>query len=192
MPKSEPLRYCPISISKKIPTSPIQKSDFIAKSKAALYYYKDNVTGNNSVNALYYITDDYSGKPYKNDAGNEGQKNDAHFIEMVSALAVIDFLEMPDRDLESAGGKAVKPIYKEFGMKNDSPDFKFSDFEDNTEYKISLRLSQLALFKKFLDERLNESIEKQAWSNDAPTIDRAFLSDSFYRTNLVGIYDGVW
>ncbi len=168
----------------KDPNSPIQKSDFIAKTKAALYYYKDNVTGNNSVNALYYINDDYSGKPYKNDAGNEGQKNDAHFIEMVSALSVIDFLEMPDRDLESAGGKAVKPIYKEFGMKNDSADFKFSDFEDNTEYKISLRLSQFALFKKFLDERLNESIEKQAWSNDAPTIDRAFLSDSFYRTNL--------
>ncbi|WP_373513130.1 hypothetical protein [Persicitalea sp.] len=168
----------------KDPNSPIQKSDFIAKTKAALYYYKDNVTGNNSVNALYYVNDDYSGKPYKNDAGNEGQKNDAHFIEMVSALAVIDFLEMPDRDLVSAGGKAVKPIYKEFGMKNDSPDFKFSDFEDATERKISLRLSQLALFRKYLNERLSESIEKQAWSNDAPAIDRAFLSDSFYRTNL--------
>ncbi len=168
----------------KDPNSPIQKSDFIAKTKAALYYYKDNVTGNNSVNALYYINDDYSGKPYKNDAGNEGQKNDAHFIEMVSALSVIDFLEMPDRDLESVDGRAVKPIYKEFGMKNDAADFKFSDFEDNTEYKISLRLSQLAMFRKYLDERLNESIEKQAWTVDAPTIDRAFLSDSFFRTNL--------
>lgn len=62
--------------------SPIQKSDFIAKTKAALYYYKDNVTGNNSINSLYYIADDYSGKPYKNDPGDNGQKNDAHFVEM--------------------------------------------------------------------------------------------------------------
>src|SRR5690606_234593 len=72
--------------------SPIQKSDFIAKTKAALYYYKDNVAGNNSINALYYITDEFSGKPYKNDPGDHGQKNDAHFIELASALAVIDFL----------------------------------------------------------------------------------------------------
>lgn len=126
----------------------------------------------------------YSGKPYKNDAGNEGQKNDAHFVELASALAILDFLEMPDRELESVDGKALKPVYKEFGMKTDSPDFKFSDFEDNTEYKISLRLSQLAMFRKYLDERIGDAIEKQAWSNDAPTIDRAFLSDSFYRTNL--------
>lgn len=164
--------------------SPIQKSDFIAKTKAALYYYKDNVTGNHSVNALYYIADDYSGKPYKNDPGDNGQKNDAHFIELASALAVIDFLEIPDRELESAGGKAQSPVYKEFGIKNDAADIRFADLEDYTERKLALRLSQLALFKKYLDEHFGTALEKEAWSNDKPEINRQFSDDTFYRTNV--------
>lgn len=164
--------------------SPVQKSDFIGKTKAALYYYKDNVSGNNSVNALYYIADDYSGKPYKNDPGENGQKNDAHFVELVSALSIIDFLEIPDRDLECVGGRSLKPIYKEFGIRNDSVDIKFSDFEDYTERKIGLRLSQFALFRKFINEQLSSSIEKAAWSNDSPEIDKRFIDDTFFRTNV--------
>ncbi len=164
--------------------SPIQKSDFIAKTKAALYYYKDNVTGNNSVNALYYIADNHSGKPYKNDPGDNGQKNPAHFIELVSALAIIDFLEIPDTRLKCSEGKAEKPIYKEFGIRNDTTDIKFSDFEDFTERKISLRLSQLTLFQKYLNEHLNGAIEKEPWSIDSPEVDQKFVDDSFYRTNI--------
>jgi len=164
--------------------SPIQKSDFIGKTKAALYYYKDNVTGNNSVNSLYYIADDYSGKPYKNDPGDNGQKNDAHFVELASALAIIDFLETPDRDLTCVGGKAVNPIYKEFGIRNDSADIKLSDFEDNTERKISLRLSQFTLFRKFLNEHASSAWEKQPWSMGQPELNKQFFDDSFYRTNV--------
>lgn len=164
--------------------SPIQKSDFIAKTKSALYYYKDNVTGNNSVNCLYYIADDYSGKPYKNDPGDNGQKNNAHFVELASALAVIDFLELSDSELGSTEGKAVNPLYREFSVKKDAMDIKFTDFEDLTERKISLRLSQFTLFKKFLDEHLPASMEKQPWSTRPPELNQQFFDDSFYRTYL--------
>jgi len=149
-----------------------------------LYYYKDNVTGNNSVNCLYYIADDYSGKPYKNDPGDNGQQNNAHFVELASALAVIDFLELPDNNLQSAGGKALNPIYKEFAIKNESADIKFSDFEDITERKISLPLSQFLLFKKYLDERLYTSMEKEPWSVRPPELKQQFFDDIFYRTYL--------
>jgi hypothetical protein len=164
--------------------SPIQKSDFISKTKAALYYYKENLTGNNSINALYYVADNYIGKPYKNDPGDNGQKNDAHFIELVSALAVIDFLEIPDVDLISLDGKATRPIYKEFSIKNESSEIKFSDFEDYTSRKVELRLSQTVLFLKFLNEHLVESIAKQPWSMNDPEINKIFVDDIFYRTNL--------
>lgn len=164
--------------------SPIQKSDFIAKTKAALYYYKDNVTGNNSINSLYYVADDYIGKPYKNDPGDNGQKNDAHFVELISALAIIDFLETPDKALETSRGKALTPIYKEFGIRNNSDSIKFSDLEDYTERKLALRLSQLALFRKYLNEHLQTAIEKEAWSTDKPQINKNFLGDTFYRTNI--------
>jgi len=164
--------------------SPIQKSDFIAKTKAALSYYKDNVTGNNLVNALYYIADNYTGKAYKNDPGDGGQKNDAHFIELASALAIINFLEISDDALQTDEGSATCPIYREFSIKRDSTEIKFEDLEIGSEKKISLKLSQLSLFKKFIDEHLKSSKEKQAWSMDAPAIDDKFLSQTFYKTYL--------
>lgn len=174
--------------------SPIQKSDFISKTKSALYYYKDNVTGNNSINALYYIGDDYIGKPYTNDPGDNGQQNDAHFVELASALSIIDFLEIQDADLESSLGKALNPIYKEFGIRNDTETIKFSDLEDYTERKIALRLSQFALFRKYLQEQLNKSVEKEAWSNDNPEINKNFVDSTFFRTNLSEFLDAyeVW
>lgn len=168
-------------------SSPIQKSDFIAKTKSALYYYKDNVTGNNSVNSLYYITDDYSGTPYENDPGDGGQKNPAHFIELASALAVIDFLETPDGGIVTQNGRAENPTYKEFALKSDSGEIEFSDFEVETEQKIALRLSQLVLFKKFLNERLDDSVGKHPWSMKPPELDRTFFNDTFYRAQL-GIF----
>jgi len=169
--------------------SPIQKSDFIAKTKAALYYYQDNVTGNNSINALYYIADDYTGKPYKNDPGDGGQMNDAHFIELVSALSVIDFLEIPDSKLKSSDGKALDPVYKEFEIKNNSTDIKFSDFENFTERKLILPLTQLMLFKKYLDEQLLSALDKEAWCNDKPEISTTFTDDTFYKTYLTEFLD---
>lgn len=164
--------------------SPIQKSHFFAKTRAALSYYTENITGNNSINAMYYIGDNHSGKAYENDPGNNGQKNDAHFVEMASALAIIDFLETPDRDLVTSGGRALRPIYKEFGIRRDTDTIKFSDLEDYTERKISLRLSQLALFRKYLNEHFHIAIEKEAWSTDKPEINKKFSDDSFFRTNL--------
>jgi len=47
-----------------------------------------------------------------------GKKNKAHFIELASALAIIDFLEIPDKDLKCEDGQAKKPIYKQFAIKN--------------------------------------------------------------------------
>ena len=172
------------------PESPINKSDFISKTKSALYYYKDNVTGNNSINALYYILDEHNGNPYENDPGDNGQQNNAHIIEMISALSIIDFLEIPDNELETLNGKASRPIYKEFGIRKDSHDVILPDFEDKTQNKIGLNLSQLALFRKYLSENLTKSVEKQPWSIGEPQLNKMFFEQSFYNTNLKDFMNG--
>ena len=174
--------------------SPIKISEFITKTKAALYYYKDNVTGNDSVNAMYYIGDSYVGKSYVNDPGDNGQKNDAHFIELVSALSIIDFLEIPDYNLESISGKATKAIYREFAIKNDVNNVTFADLDDDTERKISLHLSQLFLFRKYLREHLDDALEAEAWTNDEPLINNHFVRDQFYHSHLSEFLEGfnIW
>ncbi len=164
--------------------SPIQRSVFIAKTKAALHYYKDNVTGNHSVNALYYIADDHIGKAYKNDPGDGGQRNDAHFVEMASALAVIDFLTIPANELKCDAGRALEPVYKEFGIRKDAAQVTFSELEDETELTIALRLSQLALFRNFLTKHLDSAKGVHPWSMSAPELDERFFNDTFYRTHV--------
>jgi len=81
-------------------------------------------------------------------------------------------------------GIPVQPIFKEFGIKTDAAELKFSDLEDFTERFVTLRLSQLILFKKYLNEQINNSVERQAWSEDEPKINKRFLDSTFYRTNL--------
>jgi len=170
--------------------SPIQKSDFISKTRSALYYYKDNVTGNNSVNAMYYITDSYtSGKPLENDPGGNGQKNDAHYIEMISALSIINFLEIDNSELQNESGKAVRPIYKEFSLRNEKEDLIFQDFADGTEKLISTKLTQFMMLKKYIDEKIENSVEKESWSLDEPKINNQFLNQLFYRTHLNDFLD---
>jgi len=178
------LTVCPYFNIQADEQSPIQRSHFIAKTRAALYYYKDNITGNNSVNALYYIGDDYIGEAYPNDPGDRGQKNKAHFIELASALAIIDFLEIPDERLQCVNGKAQSPIYKQFAVKNDVQEITFAELYDGTKDKIERRLSQLTFLYRYVTENLKQAIGQQAWCQDKPTIDQTFLNTPFYRTYL--------
>jgi len=183
------LTVCPYFNIQANENSPIQRSHFIAKTRAALYYYKDNITGNNSVNALYYIGDDYIGEAYQNDPGNSGQKNKAHFIELASALAIIDFLDIPDEQLRCNNGRAQNPIYKQFAIRNDIQEITFADLCDGTNGKIELRLSQLTFLYKYVNKHLREALEQQPWTQDEPRIDDAFLNTPFYRTYLSQFLD---
>ncbi len=163
-------------------SSPIQVSQFIGKTKAALRYYEKSV--NPSVNAMYYIAD-RPDKPYENDAGNGGQKNDAHLVELFGALAIIDFLERPAEELENRNGKPVRPLSFEYGVKGgDQPLLKFLDLGDKTQHHLSKRLSQFMLFRNYLRDELTKSIGKQRWCNEPPVLNSSFLSGSFYRNDL--------
>jgi hypothetical protein len=101
--------------------SPISRADFISKTKSALFYYHDNLTGLrqggvdlplSKVNACYYLGDEVPSNPYYNDPGGNGQRNDAHVVEYVGALSILDFLSIPDAQLVTVDGNAQNPIYR--------------------------------------------------------------------------------
>ena len=90
--------------------SQIDSSTFISKTKAALTYYDNNVS---EANVLYYIGDNIS-KQYNNSEGGSTQKNDAHFIELAAALAIMDFAALPPNQVVTSNGNPSKTDYKEF------------------------------------------------------------------------------
>lgn len=161
--------------------SEIDSHGFITKTKAALHYYSKNVTGNNSVNAMYYIGD-MSNNTYENHEGGTEQKNDAHFIELASALAIVDFANTDTNYVSTVNGVAHNPLYKEFGIKEDVNVIGFNDLCNQTNEVFKRNLSEYFLFNLYLKEQLNKQLDYPYATSFTHKIDSNFLNQFFYKT----------
>ena len=160
--------------------SKIDKSTFISKTKAALSYYEDNISGNNSINAMYYLGDDIT-NDYPNVEGAANQKNDAHFLEMAAALSIIDFAKKDASELLNFGGKAEDPIYKEFGIKSNSNSLIFENLGDFTQLQIKKPLTQYTKFLIYLRDKVLASTD-QNWAKNVNISN--LLTQPFYSNYL--------
>lgn len=133
--------------------SSIESDTFISKTKAALDYYEKNI--GRDINALYYIGDNSTAqKSYDNNEGGDMQVNNAHLIEMLSALAIVDFANAQS----NIGG----PVYKEFGLiSDDVENVIFSDFAPGTLGVIRKPMTQMMLFTHYLKKMSIERILSQ-------------------------------
>ncbi|MBR0500646.1 MAG: hypothetical protein IJJ72_06585 [Bacteroidales bacterium] len=154
--------------------SEIDSSTFIAKTKAALTYYDRNM---NEANVLYYLADNTI-KQYDNVEGGKEQKNNAHFIELAAALAIIDFMSIPDNQVQTNDGRPLGTTYKEYGVINDKPSLIFDDLSNQTRDIIRRPLTKFAFFAKFIQEQVKKS-KSQPWAVDLHFDDNFFHSD-FY------------
>jgi len=172
----------------KTENNQIDKSTFISKTKSALRYYEKNITNNNSLNALYYIGDDYT-NAYPYDPGQNGQKNEAHLVEMLSALAIIDFMNIEDIALKTTNGKAESPIYKEYGLHKDVTEIDFKALAVNSQFIISKNLTSYYYFNRYLTEWIDNVVKgdnPQPYANHyEPKIDSSIYNSHFYNSWLL-------
>ena len=84
--------------------SDIDSANFLTKTKSALAYYENSVESD----YLYYVGEQSLKKTYPND--EKKQEDTAHFIELVAATALFDFLSKPDErpDNKQALSRAIK------------------------------------------------------------------------------------
>lgn len=162
---------------KKDSDSEIEKSTFISKTKAALHYYEHGV--NNDVNKMYYIGDDIS-RDYENNEGSTTQKNDAHFIELASALAILDFANASVSDQKEV---------REFGIDKDSNKITFPDLNDSTKDVIYRPLTQYYLFHLYLKNKFKNTFDQRFSAQLELNSD--FIKTDFYR-DLQGFNEGFW
>ncbi len=137
--------------------SEIDSGTFISKTKSALSYYYSNISRNqNTVNALYYIADEIRNQ-YENCEGGREQKNNAHIIELISALAILDF----------AAGDYEKGItHKEFGLKEDSSEIIFTHLGDASRNQLQKPVTQFFYFSKYLKDMDMSLYSTQSWAID--------------------------
>ena len=172
------------SVAKNEDTT-IDSNTFTAKTKAALAYYARNVSGNNSINALYYIGDKMSNEQKGADGAYE-QKNKAHFIELAAALSIVDFMSFGDADLLVADGHALSPKYFEFGLQNETNSITFNDLAKATFDAIAKPITQYSLFEIFMNKHYSEYSAKagEAWATNGNNKLTKDALDPRYLTSL--------
>lgn len=159
-------------------TSPINKADFLLKTRSALHYYSKSLTAPDAgrqVDAIYYLGDKATSSPYVNDPGEGGQQNAAHFIELIGALAPLHFISIPQTDI----GRDTRAF--EFGIEKDSGEIDFMTLDPATRSSIAAPLLRLHLLSLFLDHKLKDCIGR-GFTKDSPSLGIEFLSTDFYIT----------
>lgn len=153
--------------------SAIDSGTFISKTKAALSYYVNGV--NENVNSLYYIGDGEKQKTYNNCEGGENQKNQSHFVELASALAIVDFANDKTLDENSCNKK-------EFGIKEirSNESIVLSDLGDVTKGRVAKQLIQMMLFERHVTKEFDTQRKSQTWAKD-PGFDDTFASSNFIK-----------
>lgn len=177
--------------SDKNKDSQVDSDTFIDKTKAALSYYKSL---DNQLDTLYYIAD-RERTTYKHSKGGVDQKNDAHFVELASALAILDFAnKSPKRD-----GSNRKTVYKEFGVVpgkqtdavgneivSDCKSMNFSDLADETNNIIRKPMIQFFLFRKYLKEIFEKERKHQPYAHNR--FDKGFMDNDIIK-KMIKIQD---
>ena len=163
-------------------TSSIDSSDFIDKTKAALTYYDTNVTGTNSINRLYYIADTLN-PTYSNCEGGSSQDNDAHIVELLAALSVVDF----------ASAQNITPGQTqclEYGTKQAGNAISFADLGGKTYADIARPMTQFLLFHKYLTHARRGQYHVQPWAIDAE-FDKNFFGAGFEKDveTMLSLYE---
>ena len=152
--------------------SEIDSSTFVSKTKSALGYYEKNISNNNSLDVLYYIGDNIT-NALENCEGGKDQKNPAHLIELVAALAILDF--------EKATLPNIRQTqHKEFGIKDDVKEVTFSQLSSETNKNIKNRLIQMYLTIKYFDNAICTQVNYQPWAK-MRKINDSFLGSDYYK-----------
>ena len=161
----------------------IATSDFIVKTQSALYYYKNTLTGANdsNVNSIYYLGDQVRSKPYLYDPGEHGQRNNAHLIELIGALAPLDFVGAPESKLTDPDGYPLPTTAYEYALAKDELSLNFLSLGHRTRRLIYEPMSKFHLLFLFLTTGFKDIIG-QGFTEDAPKIKSDFLVSQFYRT----------
>lgn len=169
--------------------SEINMDSFMSKAKAALSYYRDNL----NTDVLYYISDKLS-KKYDNHEGDSAQRNNAHFVEMVAALSIIDFCK---NNVQHDGSKS----FKEFGFNEDKPVVSIRTLADSTRALVGKPLISMFIFEKFYKEHLKNTWEN-AWAKDFSyadddnegKMDSTVMSHDFFvkLTKFLKDFDNEW
>ncbi len=154
----------------------VDSETFMGKAKAAMKYYNNNLTAESKLDALYYIGD-YSTNNYEYEVGQASQKNNAHFVELASAAAILDFAKTTYHRKNSA--------VKEFGIESNSRVLTLNSLGKFMKEETGLPIIRFLTFYRFQEKGISNSVNsKTTWTNVTQGFKKEFFSQDFYNKTL--------
>ncbi len=161
----------------------IDSATFFGKAKAALSYYEHAIFKNNSINVFYHIGD-HANNNMKYAEGKAEQKNEAHFVELAGALAIVDFVKSaPSISLDN------ETIIKEFGVEEGTGKLKFDGLGQEAKNILRVPLSKLYLLDLFIEKSMDELLKSPGHFNGDNGIKKEFYNSDFYKTEFIPFLD---
>lgn len=185
------LSLLPYFILQTDPQSSIDSTSFVSKAKAALSYYEANVTGNCTLDDMYYLGDDLRNNGYQNVEGGNKQTNDAHFLEFLGALSIIDFSRKPSVRQNLAQPNqpmpAIETSFHEYALKTDGTNnaLTFDDLDEDTITLIRKPMIQMALMFAFLSKHdVGYRISRPYGKMRKNRLGKVFYDSPFFKDGL--------
>lgn len=141
----------------------IDSGTFMGKAKAALSHYSTSIFSNNEIDAFYTLGEDAENF-YEHNDGQAAQKNNAHFLELAAASAILDF-SFNKSQLPRANDLPAQTQFREFGIKKNDRELNFKSLGNSLKDTLMVPLSQfylMCLFHKQVKEEPDYFI-KSPW-----------------------------
>ncbi|MCD4675418.1 MAG: hypothetical protein K8S18_05405 [Desulfobacula sp.] len=135
----------------------VNSESFEEKAKIAIDYYNRTIIDQNQINTLYFVGNKGNTKHFEYSVGGKEQQNDAHFLEMAGALAILDFCKNIDKTTD------ITQI-KEFGIENITENISFNDLNIENNKEISAPLTKFKLYTEYLKIGLPKALNVSRWT----------------------------
>lgn len=172
------------SVKEATAGSLVDANTFIDKAKAALSYYK---VMDKQLDTMYYVADKQV-STYEHNKGGDQQRNNAHFVELAAAMAVLDFVnpnpEKKEENFQRSGNEIKETTYKEFGIlpseQSKTPSVvTFSNLSDDDKRMLINPLSRFFLFIRYLLDEFDNQSSKQPYARHK--FDKSFRNNEIMK-----------
>lgn len=160
--------------------SAINSAIFDTKTKAALAFYAEDEKIK-TVEALYYIADPNQSGTLPNVEGGVEQVNNSHIVELISATAIVDFINKKDEELAS-------PQCFEFGAESGDNPFGIAHFSNDTKQRYLKPLTGFAYAAKIATDFIPELKSEAFYGPKELNIDAMLGLPSEYQ-KLIGFFE---
>lgn len=140
--------------------SPIDSNTFISKTKAALSYYEKYLAQN--LNAMFFIGDTRKSN-FPNNPGGKEQRNPANFIEFVSALSILKFLNY-EKHAQTRKDLPTDLKFFEFGIETDEANLNLTHL-GKTRNELIKQMIKFKYFSVYVTNFLDDAMadKHMAW-----------------------------